>query len=352
MAQLTVKQRQFVVEEMIKHGSVITTIRRFQARYGTRLSKRTVQTNYSKWNVHGTVLNLNKGNSGHPKTARTEARINMVRILINDDKTKSVRKLSAETQVKKTTVHVILKKELHLKPYKMQCHQELSPQDKDRRLLFCRRIKNMSSADQILLNNIIFSDECHIYLKGMPNRQNYRNWSPTKPNDFFEKPLHSPKITVWCGLSGNKIYGPYFFEDPETEQPEVINSDTYLKMLTTIFPNNTYPDEWFQQDGATAHTARNTISWLKARFSQRLISHRSDFPWPARSPDLSPLDFFLWGFVKEKVFRTAPSNIAQLKNEVRQVIASIDVNTLQNVIANFVVRIDKCIESGGGHAEC
>ena len=92
--------------------------------------------------------------------------------------------------------------------------------------------------------------------------------------------------------------------------------------------------------------------WLNTRFSQRLISHKSDFPWPARSPDLSPLDYFLWGFVKEKVFLSAPSNIAVLKNKVQEVIASIDANTLQNVVANFVVRIDKCIASNGYHVEC
>ena len=59
--------------------------------------------------VHATVHNFNEGNSGHPKTGRTEANTNTVRILINDG-TKSVRKLSAETQVKTTTVHCILKK--------------------------------------------------------------------------------------------------------------------------------------------------------------------------------------------------------------------------------------------------
>ena len=118
------------------NGSVIKTIRRFQARYGIRLPKRTDQSNYAKWRVHVTVHNFNKENSGHPKK-RTEANIHTVRILINYHETKSVIKLSAETQVKTTTtVHCILKRHLHLKPYKMQRHQKLSLQDKDRRLLF------------------------------------------------------------------------------------------------------------------------------------------------------------------------------------------------------------------------
>ena len=60
----------------------------------------------------------------------------------------------------------------------MQCHQELSPQDKDPRLLFRRRIKNMSSANQIMFKNIIFSDEGHTYLKVMPNRRNLLSTTP------------------------------------------------------------------------------------------------------------------------------------------------------------------------------
>ena len=91
--------------------------------------------------------------------------------------------------------------------------------------------------------------------------------SSTKPNEFFEIPLHSTKITVWCGLSGNKIYWPFFYEDPDAEQPQTINS------------NKTYPNEWLQQDGSTALTARVTMDLLRARFPQRLISQRSDFPY-------------------------------------------------------------------------
>ena len=65
---------------MIKHGSVIEIICQFQVRYEIRLPKRTFQTNYFNWRVHATVHNLNKGNSSDPKTGRTEANINMVRI--------------------------------------------------------------------------------------------------------------------------------------------------------------------------------------------------------------------------------------------------------------------------------
>ena len=54
-------------------------------------------------------------------------------------------------------------------------------------------------------------------------------------------------------------------------------------------------DIWSQQDGATAHTAQRTKRKL---FPGHSISHRYDISWPARSPDLAPCDFFLWGYLK------------------------------------------------------
>lgn len=54
-------------------------------------------------------------------------------------------------------------------------------------------------------------------------------------------------------------------------------------------------DIWFQQDDARAHTAAETIDLVKARFPERLNSIKGDTEWPAKSCDLTPLDFFLWG---------------------------------------------------------
>ena len=51
---------------------------------------------------------------------------------------------------------------------------------------------------------------------------------------------------------------------------------------------------WFQQDGATPHTTKETIRILKNIFPGQLISSFSDLHWPARSPDLTDSDFFLW----------------------------------------------------------
>ena len=48
---------------------------------------------------------------------------------------------------------------------------------------------------------------------------------------------------------------------------------------------------WFQQDGATPHSAKHVLSWLHETFGVNFISFKTEKIWPPHSPDLNPLDF-------------------------------------------------------------
>ena len=52
-------------------------------------------------------------------------------------------------------------------------------------------------------------------------------------------------------------------------------------------------DMWFQKDGATCHTARETMDLSQSKYTDRIISRNSVINWPPRSCDLTPLDCFL-----------------------------------------------------------
>ncbi|GFU03027.1 hypothetical protein TNCV_2457261 [Trichonephila clavipes] len=101
---------------------------------------------------------------------------------------------------------------------------------------------------------ILFSDEAHFWVNGYVNKQNCRIWSE-------------------------------------------VNGDRYRAMITNFFipelNNHDVQELWFQQDGATCHTARATIDLLKDTFGDRLISRFGPVNWPPRSCDLTPLDYFL-----------------------------------------------------------
>jgi hypothetical protein len=86
------------------------------------------------------------------------------------------------------------------------------------------------------------------------------------------------------------------------------------------------------QDGATADTATYSINVLNEVFENRLISRGL---WPARSPDLNPFDFYLWGNLKDKIYSNDPHILDELKQSIYETITSIKVSELKLESNNF-----------------
>ncbi|GFV87388.1 transposable element Tc1 transposase [Trichonephila clavipes] len=199
---------------------------------------------------------------------------------------------------------------------------------------------------------ILFSDEAHFWLNGYVNKQNCRIWSEANPQVYVETPLHPEKLTVWCSLWAGGIIGPYFFKNDEGHNVTV-NGDRYRAMITNFFipelNNHDVQELWFQQDGATCHTARATIDLLKDTLGDRLISRFGPVNWPPRSCDLTPLDYFLWGYVTSLVYADKPQTLDQLEDNIRRVIADIRPQMLEKVVENWTSRLDYIRASRGCH---
>ena len=106
---------------------------------------------------------------------------------------------------------------------------------------------------------------------------------------------------------------------------------------------------WFQQDGPTAHTARAAMAVVPAMLPDRLISRCGDVPWPPRSPDLSMCDFFLWGYLKWRVYEGKPRTLEEVKGAIRKQIGMINQELLERVVANFRERLQMSILQNGHH---
>ncbi|GFV18112.1 uncharacterized protein TNCV_169161 [Trichonephila clavipes] len=89
----------------------------------------------------------------------------------------------------------------------------------------------------------------------------------------------------------------------------------------------------------TYHTARATIDLLKDTFGDRLISRFGPVNWPPRSCDLTPRDYFLWGYVKSLVYADKPQTLDHLEDNIRLVIADIRPQMLEKVIEKLDVQI-------------
>ncbi|GFV76982.1 transposable element Tc3 transposase [Trichonephila clavipes] len=130
-----------------------------------------------------------------------------------------------------------------------------------------------------------------------------------------------------------------------------VNGDRYRAMITNVsipeLNNHNVQELWFQQDGAKCHTARATIDLLKDTFGDRLISRFGPVNWPPRSCDLTPLDYFLWGYVKSLVYVVKPQTLDHLEDNIRRVIADIRPQMLEKVIENWTSRLDYIRASRG-----
>jgi len=119
---------------------------------------------------------------------------------------------------------------------------------------------------------------------------------------------------------------------------------------------------WFQHDGCPAHWARQSREAVTELFQDRWIGRlgreeedglgpEGPVPWPARSPDFSPPDFFLWGSVKEDVYETPPEDEDELKDRIRDAIRRIRPDTLLKLPDECLKRYQACVQRKGGHFE-
>lgn len=108
------------------------------------------------------------------------------------------------------------------------------------------------------------------------------------------------------------------------------------------------------QDGATAHTSVSTRQFLSDAFgADRVISKFFNTPWPARSPDLNPVDYFLWGFARELVY--AQGGFLNLHHLNAAIVRAFDwirqnrMDAVRNAVDGFFGRPRECIENDGYH---
>ena len=130
-----------------------------------------------------------------------------------------------------------------------------------------------------------------------------------------------------------------------------ITGIVYLDMLQEfLIPQLDEDDQegriHFQQDGAPLHYLGEVREYLNTRFPAAPIA------WPPRSPDLTPMDFFLWGFVKDQVFAPPlPANVVELRTRITAAVAKVTPEMLRSVWQETDYRWEVCRITNGSHFE-
>lgn len=210
----------------------------------------------------------------------------------------------------------------------------------------------MITDDRQVLSRVLWTDEATFHSNGGVNLHNTHYWSRTNPHWMREVQNQGRwSVNCWAGILGGRIIGPFFFNNQ-------LNGDNYLEFIREELPIllEEVPLEirqriLFQHDGCPAHFAINVREFLDANYPGRWIGRGSIFPWPPRSPDLTCLDFYLWGRVKDMVFATKPTTRDNMMERIRTCMQTISVSELETAVWSTRDRMLKCIENDGRQFE-
>ncbi|XP_025997019.2 uncharacterized protein LOC113005528, partial [Solenopsis invicta] len=194
---------------------------------------------------------------------------------------------------------------------------------------------------------------------GRINRHNEHHYAEENPHCRKETHVQGHySINVWMGILDNAVIGPHFFEEGVN-----VTAEVYAEFLAETLPNllnNTPQDQLnipqnqiiLQQDGHPAHTSLLARGVLNEIYPDRWIGiHSNLHEWPPRSPDLTPMDFFAWGFIRDQVYETLPRTREELMEKIRAASRNITPAMLSNVRQSIMRRVALCLEETGGYFE-
>lgn len=270
-----------------------------------------------------------------------------------DNPRNSTRLVGGEVGCSQTTVVKILH-DNNLHPFKLQKVQELRPGDDLRRLEFCNLVELEEEARPNFLRSVLVTDEKGFSREGTFNPHNNHYWAEENPHIPFIRGYQQKfSVNVWCGILGDNLLGPHFL-------PPRLNAGNYLEFLQEVLPEflmdvpvNLFAQHWFQHDGCPAHYGRAVRAHLDQVYPGRWIGRGGAVEWPARSPDLTPSDFYLWGAMETAVYETPVDDVDDLMARIVMAgeVVREDAGVFGRVRGKWLARCRRCIEANGGHVE-
>ena len=335
-----IDDRVTMVEQYILLGNAREVVRQWSGR--NKPTAQTILNTYDRFietgSVHDREVPIKR------KSVLTDDKMEEIEHHVILSPMMSQRLRSIDVTVPKTTLGRALKT-LGFKPYHPRLLMDHSFDDFIKRKTFCEDFLTQTAADKTFWERVWWSDECRFTLQAEVNTHNAVYYSRSDPEWDIPVSHSRQSVMVWCGISSIGIIGPIFFD-------ETVMADVYVNLLSTSFlpvASAFDPSKRFilQQDGASSHSANKTVAWLQQNLPKRWIGKDGLLEWPPRSPDLSPVDIFLWGYVKGNVFSTQPRNIDDLKGSIDETIKSITRDTCHVVCHSAVERYTECVGLGG-----
>lgn len=286
--------------------------------------------------------------SGRKRTVNTSANRKIIKKRVQRNPRVSMRKIARETGISDRSVRRMAKKELNLKPYKLQKVQLLTDENKHIRLQRCRQLIRRAAAQR--WERILFTDEKLFTVEQAHNHQNDRIWSAEAPgtSTIVEHRQNPTSVMVWGGICASGKTPLVFVDQGVKINQEVYRRDILEAVVLPWAQHHFANADWiFQQDSAPAHRAKMTQDWCRTHFPDFIASGE----WPPYSPDLNPMDYSVWSILEARACAKPHKSLQSLKQSLRREWNRLSPEDLRPIAQNFKSRLGLCIAAKGGHFE-
>ena len=274
-----------------------------------------------------------------------EDMINNIQAMIDENPGRSMRNIATELKISDWSVRRIVKQDIRYKSYSLRRGQFMTEATKEKRCERAQKLVNFFKHPPAQDLLIFYSDEKNFSQDQKVNRKNDR-WLCSDPEEVpIVMATKFPATVMVLGVVSNKgdVMPPHVFEAGLK-----VNTEVYLNVLATVVKPwmdgiaGGSPYVW-QQDGAPAHTAKATQDWCQLN----LPFFWSKEMWPPSSPDLNPLDFYVWGVAERDTNRTPHNTKNALINSIMEVFSNFSREDVMTACCRVRGRCEEVVEAKG-----
>ena len=288
---------------------------------------------------------------GRPNTAVTPENVFRVRSMVNDDRRVTYAEIKGMLKISSGSVNTILHEHLKLrKRYARWVPHSLNLEQRQGRVDWCHSMmERFDQGRSRRVWDIVTGDETWIYQYDPETKQQSSVWvfEDEDPPVKYMRSKSAGKQMIACFFAKSGHVATVPLEDRKT-----VTADWYVtNCLPKVFeawrerrPRTGTRGLLLHHDNASAHTARATTTFLEEKNVQ-LVAH------PPYSPDLAPNDFFLFPKVKRQLKGKKFQTPEDARRFFDAIVSGLPESTWSGAFGNWFYRMDKCIESSGGHFE-
>lgn len=286
--------------------------------------------------------------SGRPVTGPTEANIEKVRRVIDEDPHSTYDEIEEETSLSRGTIQTIIHDHLKLKKITSRwVPYDLTPQQKEDRVRMCKenleRFRNGSGR----LCDIITGDETWIYLRQVGRKQSNASWlrEGQSPGTAVKRNRYEPKVLFSIFFKSNGFVIIHAVGKGQTIDRFYYIDQLLKRVIKEVKkqrPNSGLKNMKLLHDNSPVHDHQDVLDYLK-------LEGLTPLPHPPYSPDLAPCDYWLNDYIKRNL--TDQKDEKSLIKAVTKIVMEIPKDEYKKTFEKLLDRMELCINNKGEYFE-